>query len=132
VNPTNIKTRITLYIVVLLALHFFSQIIDPLFASASLIAYIAAAFNGVFTVESYYLIRDLKGFTFIKVFWMIYGVRLMMLFFFIIVYGALQERVVMNRFFAVFFLNYFVWITLEIVVLVKERNAEREKRFSKF
>lgn len=131
-NLNRIKWRIFLYALVLLALHFFSQILGEGFASAQLVAYIAAAFNGMFTVESYYLIRNLKGLTFFRVFWMIYGVRLVMLFFFIIVYGALQERVVMNRFFGLFFLNYFTWITVEIVVLVKERKLERDKRFKTF
>ena len=113
-----IKFRYSLYALVMTSLHLFSQILLNNIASHYFNAYITAAINGIITIESYYWIRSLQGQTFFKVFWAIYGVRVMMLFFYIVIKIALSERQVGYEFVGTFFTYYFIWLILEIIILV--------------
>lgn len=121
-------SRGTLYILVLTGLHFFSQIFWEVFASHFVVAYIIAAVNGVIALESYYLIRRLSGLTFFRVYWIVYGVRVFILFVMILTYGALQEKTVMFEFFGQFFVLYFSWLAVNITILVAERRNQKKVR----
>lgn len=124
------KSRYSLYIVVITALHLFSQILLNKIASHYFNAYITAAINGILTVESYYWIRSLQGLTFFKVYWAIYGVRVMILFIVILVSMFSLERAFRTEYVGAFFSHYFVWLIIEIVLLVRERKLEKQNRFS--
>ena len=122
-----IKDRFRVYLVVLTCLYFFSQIFSNEFATYNMVAYIIAAINGIVTIEAYFLLKPLQGVIFVKMFWLIYIVRVVILFFVIVIYAAVKAKTQMADFFAAFFVNYFTWITIELIILVKDRENEKFK-----
>ena len=122
------KFRYSLYAVVMTSLHLFSQIFFNNIASAYFNAYITAAINGIVTVECYFWIRSLQGKIFFQVFWSIYGIRIMILFFYFAVNASLNSGDDRVQFVVTFFMNYTTWLIVEITMMVKENKLEKAKQ----
>ncbi|MCB0280267.1 MAG: hypothetical protein KDD94_12235 [Calditrichaeota bacterium] len=127
-NLKKISNRLVLYFAILLSLHFFSQILLDRFATYYLLAYIIAAINGFLTVETYYILMPVKGLLFVRLFWLAYLFRILILIA-VLIYNAIGlGKGEMSKFFAAFFVYYYVWLILEITILVKEKRTYKTKR----
>ena len=123
-----ISNRIVIYLVILIGLHFFSQILLDQFATYYLLAYIIAAINGLLTVETYYILMPVKGLLFVKLFWLAYVFRIIILIAVLIYYAMNLEKREMSNYFAAFFVYYYTWLILEITMLVKEKREQKVRR----
>lgn len=127
-NLKKISSRFVIYLVILFGLHFFSQILITQFATYYLLAYIIAAINGILMVETYFMLMPIKGLLFVKLFWLAYVFRILILVAVLIYFALGLEKLEMSSFFAAFFVYYYVWLILEITILVKEKRTQTTKR----
>ena len=116
-NVNNFRTRLLIYIVLLVSLLFFSQILSERFAQENMTAYISNAINGILALEIFFGLNRLDGALFFKLFWPIYLMRLGVFIVFTFIY-ALLNREVMFSFFVSFLVYYFTWLFADIYVLM--------------
>jgi hypothetical protein len=117
--------RIKLYLLVSLSLYFFSQIVINTFASHHNFAYIVATLNGVIAIEVFFFISKLRADLAIKLYWLVFFVRLILILVIIMVYAYYLKKYARFEFVGYFFAIYFIWVSIEIYILQKFQTKEK-------